>query len=90
MLFGVFVPDHVGSSYLAWLAEPRFLGHHSAVEAERLFSLLSVTYGFHVLLRNQSVGITIQIFELQLDWSHRILPLQKFSISLKIIDLIVR
>ena len=60
--------DHVDSLYLALLTKQRFQGHHSAREAERL---RNITYGFHLLLRNQSVGIktTIQFVEVQMDWS---------------------
>ena len=75
-LFGVLSPDHVRSFCRARPTKPRLLGHHSAVEAERH---PSVTYDFHLLLGNRSVGIkTItQFFEAQLDWSRRILLLQK-------------
>ena len=76
MLFGVLSPDHAGSLCLARPTKPRLLGQHSAVEAERL---PSVTYDFRLLLGNRSVGIktTAPFFEAQLDWSRRILLLQK-------------
>ena len=55
--------------------------HDSQLEKKLLTSsehFTIVSYGFHFWIRSQSVGITftsIQVFQVQLDWSHRNLSL---------------